>query len=245
MEENKATIELYKMLEKTTNILKDLNIKHWADGGTYLGAVRHSGIIPWDDDIDIGVLENSLNKNFSLIKRKLKNEGYGIVKQHFGYKIYPIKGDKIKIDPWVLHCNKIKKKYKTISRSRLYKEASKTYKKSDKTLYHNYKYPFLDIFEYKNRDQKLYTKGDDSWWTNTCYYDTMKLNKLKEKKFGNFRLNTMPDYKRYFTSCYGKDWNKYGYTSEWNHRKEKHSKNKEKRKFKLTKKNRVPKKPFS
>ena len=71
MEENKATIELYKMLEKTTNILKDLNIKHWADGGTYLGAVRHSGIIPWDDDIDIGVLENSLNKNFSLIKRKL------------------------------------------------------------------------------------------------------------------------------------------------------------------------------
>ena len=73
----------------------------------------------------------------------------------------------------------------------------------------------------------------------------MKLNKLKEKKFSNFKINIMPDYKRYFDSCYGNDWNIYGYTSGWDHQKERHSRSKDKKKFKLTKKHRVPKKPFN
>jgi phosphorylcholine metabolism protein LicD len=240
--EEDTTIKLYKMLKDTTEIFDKNKIKYWADGGTYLGAIRHKGIIPWDDDLDIGIMDGSLN--FTQMKNELKEKGYGIVKQNFGYKVFPKSGEKIKINKWSQHCENIKKKYKNISRSELYKIASQTYKKTNKDIYHTYKYPFLDLFEYVVINNLLFTKGEKSWWSNKCYYEIMNLNKLKNTQFSNFKIKIMPDYERYFNSCYGKDWNIYGYTSGWDHQKERHTLKKDKIKIKLTKELRKPKTPF-
>ena len=51
-----------KSLKKLDEVCKKYNLKYWAAYGTLLGAIRHDGFIPWDDDLDVGMLREDYEK---------------------------------------------------------------------------------------------------------------------------------------------------------------------------------------
>ena len=57
-----------ELLKKFISICEKYNLKYYMAGGSLLGAIRHNGFIPWDDDIDIDMPRDDYNKLLEIAK---------------------------------------------------------------------------------------------------------------------------------------------------------------------------------
>ena len=70
-----------------SRLFKKHEIPYWVTAGTLLGCVRHKGLIPWDDDIDISIMEINEPK-LRQIRDLLHNNGLVLLESFFGYRLY-------------------------------------------------------------------------------------------------------------------------------------------------------------
>lgn len=67
----KAQLEMVNILKVFKSIMEKYKIIYWLDYGTLLGAVRHNGFIPWDNDVDVSVLDSDISKIKKILKKEL------------------------------------------------------------------------------------------------------------------------------------------------------------------------------
>lgn len=65
-----------ELIAEVDRICKKCNIRYNMVGGTMLGAIRHKGYIPWDDDADIGFLREEYEKFREACKTELDHEKF-------------------------------------------------------------------------------------------------------------------------------------------------------------------------
>lgn len=89
---NLSTEEIQKIqmdiLDKIDLICEKHNLKYSLCGGSLIGAIRHNGFIPWDDDIDIMMLRDDYNNLYEIIKNS-KIDGLELLSMNNNDYYYP------------------------------------------------------------------------------------------------------------------------------------------------------------
>jgi len=72
----KLQLDLLEMLIEVDRICRKYQIAYSLDGGSLLGAVRHGGFIPWDDDVDVIMRRKEYQRFYKACKRELDQKRF-------------------------------------------------------------------------------------------------------------------------------------------------------------------------
>lgn len=78
LQKKKIQIAILMIAKDIEAICDKYNIPYFISSGTMLGAIRHKGFIPWDDDFDIGMKRREYDRFIEICKREMDQNKYFI-----------------------------------------------------------------------------------------------------------------------------------------------------------------------
>jgi lipopolysaccharide cholinephosphotransferase len=179
--------QLYALLYITDKIFIENNVTYWMEAGTLLGAIRHGGIIPWDDDADIGVFNDDVEK-IEKLTDEFKKYNILMTNTFFGYKLFFIHAKKNhkfnypSLDIFVFHKKKNQRlKYKNFRAEFVFGKCSLY--TDDILPLKRYKFSNFYLNGVNENHSKLYCNDCYGKDWNTHYYEEYdhENEKIKEK----------------------------------------------------------------
>lgn len=139
-------------------ICRKYNISYSLDGGNLIGAVRHKGFIPWDDDLDVMMLRKDYQKFIKVCKKELDKEKFVLETPKLN-KNYPYSFGKLKL------------------KNTFYREAAF----EDLKICHGI---YIDIFPMDNTFKKTYRMQ----WRFAEFFKYVRWKKLKHTTKNNWSI---------------------------------------------------------
>ncbi|WP_455638541.1 LicD family protein [Parabacteroides sp.] len=102
---------MLRLLDFVDSVCRKHHIAYWLSSGTLLGAVRHNGFIPWDDDLDIEMLKSDYEKLMKVLPSELPDNL--VLQTFYTDKNYVAPYSKLReTDSYINEVNGVGKNYK-------------------------------------------------------------------------------------------------------------------------------------
>lgn len=188
-------LNMYQILNDFHDFCQVVGLEYWIAYGTLLGAVRHEGIIPWDDDVDVCIREKDAHileseSNINL----LREAGYAVKKWWFGYRFYVEGGPIIRATDGY-HCPGCKIPIEDHSKNVCNCES---------------RYPFIDVFVMVEKDDALVHNDERAVVNFKGEFRADDVFPLKFFKFGEIEVQGPQNPLPFLNRVYGEDWEEVG-----------------------------------
>lgn len=197
-----ADVELLRIV---TDILTKSGLSYWLDYGTLLGAVRHKGFIPWDDDLDIAMPREDYDKAMEILPNELGkiDINYSIeCREAYGRLFVTIYAAGLVLD--IVPYDNVSKNSFTTTEELQAKIAKCRY------YYRKHRNKSQDIYR-QNREKMIGQYVNDNpmwfqcpeWGQNDRLYDDSVIFPLRLIRFEDYEFFAPNDYHKYLSIWYG------------------------------------------